>query len=147
MKKIIGIIAAIGLASMVTGCVKTRRAYDFMPNNLHFEVDLNKDKIVDIAEIIIEEEHGDWFNARMDLQLSNTDGTYNSQNDVVQFYGANSIRAFFQDYDRDGDMDLIADLTYKKVGAFFIRTYTERYLAINNGKGIFSVIEDLGPVK
>lgn len=130
----LGIVAAASLAALVSGCKEPLEKW----NKVVFQdIDLNGDRIPDKAKIV--EWNHTYYDYALETAYSNSQGAHNEPRIVLRYlpYPENM---HFQDYDHDGDMDLVFNESIRKRSGLFgsSTTYVKQYVSKNNGHGNFA---------
>lgn len=102
------------------------------------QVDLNGDSRVDVVSGLNAESHFYYFDYKMAVELSMPDGTYQKK-PLVQFRGRPD-RVWFEDSDRDGDLDLRCELISK---SRWDQVSDGEYVSLNDGNGNFGELKRL----
>ncbi|MDI6737940.1 MAG: hypothetical protein QME12_05505 [Nanoarchaeota archaeon] len=127
--------AAAGLAALISGCKVPLEKWNAV---IFAYADLNKDGRPDKANIV--EWNHTYYDYALEISLSNPDGTYAEPRIARRFPYFLRETARLQDYDGDGDLDLVFNKSIRKKSGFFgsATTYVKQYVSRNDGRGNFA---------
>ena len=130
MKLTTGLICVAAMALFLGGCASEIA-----------RVDLNGDSRVDVVSGLNAESHFYYLDYKMTVELSMPDGTYKKKS-LMQFRGRPD-RVWFEDIDRDGDLDLRCELSSK---SRWDQVDDGNHVSLNDGNGNFGELKRLEDV-